>query len=237
MQIISKNAFVRAAAASACLRLRRRWSVTALPRRRTRRLPTTPDVPAHAPLGTWGVDLTARDLSVKPGDDFQKYARATGSRRPRSRPTSPRSARSTTSYDLSQDQLKALITSAPADSKYGALYQSMMDEGGVEALGIEPLSPISPRSRRSRRKAEFARHMGTTDGGFGSALFALRPRARHRRCVDERRSTSTRPASACRTATIISRPSSSRSATPIAPISSARSRRSASPTRRPRPTA
>ena len=27
-----------------------------------------------AHLGTWGVDLTSRDLSVKPGDDFQKYA-------------------------------------------------------------------------------------------------------------------------------------------------------------------
>ena len=24
--------------------------------------------------GTWGVDISTRDLSVKPGDDFQKYA-------------------------------------------------------------------------------------------------------------------------------------------------------------------
>jgi len=28
-------------------------------------------------LGQWGVDLTERDLSVKPGDDFQKYASGT----------------------------------------------------------------------------------------------------------------------------------------------------------------
>ena len=25
-------------------------------------------------LGTWGVDLTTRDTSVKPGDDFYRYA-------------------------------------------------------------------------------------------------------------------------------------------------------------------
>src|SRR4051794_34026119 len=25
-------------------------------------------------FGTWGVDISTRDLSVKPGDDFQRYA-------------------------------------------------------------------------------------------------------------------------------------------------------------------
>src|SRR4051795_4330066 len=30
--------------------------------------------PATAHFGTWGIDLSTRDLSVKPGDDFQRYA-------------------------------------------------------------------------------------------------------------------------------------------------------------------
>ena len=30
--------------------------------------------PAVVRFGTWGVDLGTRDLSVKPGDDFQRYA-------------------------------------------------------------------------------------------------------------------------------------------------------------------
>jgi hypothetical protein len=34
--------------------------------------PASPPKDVH--FGTWGVDLTARDLSVKPGDDFQRYA-------------------------------------------------------------------------------------------------------------------------------------------------------------------
>src|SRR4051812_8846102 len=29
-------------------------------------------------FGTWGVDLSARDLKVKPGDDFYRYAEGTG---------------------------------------------------------------------------------------------------------------------------------------------------------------
>ena len=36
------------------------------------------DLSAHMPstvhYGTWGVDISTRDLSVKPGDDFQRYA-------------------------------------------------------------------------------------------------------------------------------------------------------------------
>src|SRR4051794_683191 len=30
--------------------------------------------PQVAHFGTWGVDISTRDLSVKPGDDFQRYA-------------------------------------------------------------------------------------------------------------------------------------------------------------------
>jgi putative endopeptidase len=38
----------------------------------------TPAAPrAPAAIGAWGVDLSARDLSVKPGDDFFKYANGT----------------------------------------------------------------------------------------------------------------------------------------------------------------
>ncbi|HWU03349.1 MAG TPA: hypothetical protein VN222_11475, partial [Novosphingobium sp.] len=32
------------------------------------------EAPAHTAFGTWGVDLSTRDTSVKPGDDFQRYA-------------------------------------------------------------------------------------------------------------------------------------------------------------------
>lgn len=31
----------------------------------------------HAAFGEWGVDLSARDLSIQPGDDFWRYANNT----------------------------------------------------------------------------------------------------------------------------------------------------------------
>ena len=98
--------------------------------------------------------------------------RATGWRRPQIPADKPEVGSFYDVYDLSQDQLKALVTSAAASSKYGALYQSMMDESRVEQLGIEPLKPDLAKVAAINSKADFARHMGTTSGGFGSALFA-----------------------------------------------------------------
>jgi putative endopeptidase len=52
--------------------------------------------PPAAPATTgWGVDISARDLSVKPGDDFDAYANGTGRRPTPSPPTAPRPAPST----------------------------------------------------------------------------------------------------------------------------------------------
>ena len=38
---------------------------------------TTAPARAPAAIGAWGVDLSARDLNVKPGDDFFRYANGT----------------------------------------------------------------------------------------------------------------------------------------------------------------
>jgi putative endopeptidase len=124
-------------------------------------------------LGSWGVDLTARDTSVKPGDDFQKYASGNWLTKTEIPADKPEVGSFYEVFDLSQDQLKALVSSAPASNKYGAMYQSMMDEQRVEQLGIQPLKADLAKVAAIKTKAEFARHMGTTEGSFGSALFAF----------------------------------------------------------------
>ncbi|HEY0767993.1 MAG TPA: hypothetical protein VGD47_08540, partial [Steroidobacteraceae bacterium] len=35
---------------------------------------SAPPAAAHAQIGVWGLDLTARDTAVRPGDDFYRYA-------------------------------------------------------------------------------------------------------------------------------------------------------------------
>ena len=42
-------------------------------------------------------------------------------------------------YNLTQRQLRNLVTGAPATSQVGGLYQSFMDEKRVDALGAKPL--------------------------------------------------------------------------------------------------
>jgi len=138
-----------------------------------------PDAATAAPqpkavhFGTWGVDLSNRDLSVKPGDDFVKYASGSWLAKTDIPADKPEVGSGYEVYDLTQDQLKALVTNAAADSKYGAMYQSMMDEARAEQVGIAPLKKDLATVAALRTKADLARHMGMTNGAFGSSTFAF----------------------------------------------------------------
>ena len=127
-------------------------------------------VTAKPLIGAWGVDLTGRDLAVKPGDDFEKYASGTWIAKteiPADRPSTG------SFYDLSemtQEQLKGLILSAPVSSKSGMLYSTFMDEKAIERTGIAPLMRDIAAIRALPDKSAMARYMGATDGGFGISL-------------------------------------------------------------------
>jgi len=133
---------------------------------------TTATAP-HAKLGTWGVDLTTRDLTVKPGEDFQKYASGTWLKNTQIAADKPEASSFYELFDLSQEQLKDLVTNAPANSKYGALYRSMMDEAGVEARGLTPLKADLAKIDAIKTKADAARFMGATEYGFGKSMFGM----------------------------------------------------------------
>jgi putative endopeptidase len=105
----------------------------------------------HAKLGAWGFDLGGRDLSVKPGDDFEKYASGTWLKNTPIGADKPEASAFYDLYDANQSQLKDLIANAPASSKAGALYNSMMDEARIEALGLTPLkADLAISERRTR---------------------------------------------------------------------------------------
>jgi putative endopeptidase len=129
--------------------------------------------PPHTHFGDWGVDLATRDLSVKPGDDFQRYASGLWL----DKTEIPADRASTgTFYNLREAvtaQVQSLIISAPSNSKYGLLYTSFMNERRVEALGIKPLTAGLARLRAINNKTAFARFMGTIQGRFGTALVAM----------------------------------------------------------------
>ena len=130
-----------------------------------------------AVVGSWGVDLANRDLSVKPGDDFERYA----SGKWLATAAIPADHAAVGAFETVQEtvqaQLRDLIAKTPADAKFGALYASYMDERRVEAVSLAPLKADLSKLQAIADKSAFARFMGATNGAFGSALvdFDVKP--------------------------------------------------------------
>jgi putative endopeptidase len=127
----------------------------------------------EARFGTWGVDLATRDLKVKPGDDFQRYAAGTWlDANPIPADKSSNSIGSEVN-DRNQERLQSIVTSAPKDSQLGALIASYMDEARLEQLDMAPLKADLARVDAIKTKPEFTKFMARTFGEFGTTLFGV----------------------------------------------------------------
>ena len=118
----------------------------------------------------WGVDLGARDLSVKPGDDFFRYADGHWL----DTHTIPADRTRWGSFDELDERalaqvltlVKALPTSAPAGSnaqKVGDYYRAFLDQAGIDARGLEPARPALAAIAAARTPQELTRLMGRAD--------------------------------------------------------------------------
>ncbi len=115
---------------------------------------------ARAQYGSWGIDLSARDLAVKPGDDFWAYANQAFVR------AHPIPA-DKSSYgvgdvldDQIQNQLRDIVEHAPRDAagrQISTLYASWMDQAAIEARGTAPLRPWLDRINAVRDKTGLIR--------------------------------------------------------------------------------
>ncbi len=99
--------------------------------------------------GAFGIDLTAQQRTLKPGDDFWTYANGNWDKR-----TQIAADRTSAGYgvvltDEAEQQVRAIVADLAANPKaYGAsgqqigdLYASWMDEAAIEARGTAPLQP------------------------------------------------------------------------------------------------
>ncbi|MBX3561034.1 MAG: M13 family metallopeptidase [Sphingomonas sp.] len=111
---------------------------------------------ARAHYGDFGLDLAARDLSVRPGDDFFAHANRTWLA------NTPIPA-DRTSYSLwtvldeqIEQQLRAIVESAgtdPVGQRVGDFYASWMDEAALERRGLEGARPWLDRIAAVRDRA------------------------------------------------------------------------------------
>jgi putative endopeptidase len=127
-----------------------------------------------------GVDLSARDLRVRPGDDFFQFA--LGSWYVRARIPADQTEVGVDSEVSARvrEQLRILIESSVqhADKSQqaliGGMFASFMDESRIEKLDAAPLRADLNRIAQAQSKGQFLTLMAASSGDFGASLFSLR---------------------------------------------------------------
>jgi putative endopeptidase len=127
--------------------------------------------PEDVHFGKWGVDLTSRDTSVRPGDDFQRYAAGKWLDTHDIPDDQSQNGVGYEVYNRNQDRLKAIVMSSPKDSQLGALYASYMDEARLEQLDAAPIKPDLDAVDAIADKAAMTRYMAASLAGAGQTLF------------------------------------------------------------------
>ncbi len=136
---------------------------------------------AHQPvIGAWGFDPATMDTTVRPGNNFDRYA--SGVWKDKTTIPADRASWSVWDvlYDESQEQLKAIIEtsaahpeSSPEAQRVGDFYASYMNEAAVDALGARPLAPALAEIRAAKTRTDIARIMGESFGKPGASLFSI----------------------------------------------------------------
>jgi predicted metalloendopeptidase len=122
-----------------------------------------------AQIGAFGLDLSARDLSVRPGDDFFEYANGMWDKSF----TIPEDKASFGPFDrldeLSKERVRHIIERSIAahaakgtpEQQIGDFYTAFMDEAAIEANGLTPAEPDLQRIAAAKSRADIARLFGS----------------------------------------------------------------------------
>lgn len=123
---------------------------------------------AKPELGDFGLDLSAGNPQVKPGDDFFAYAGGKWYDTFEIPPDRASYGPFNKLNDRSEERVKALIETAaqskPAagtpEQKVGDYFASFMDEAGIEAKGLTPIEAELARIRAAKSKKDIATLFG-----------------------------------------------------------------------------
>jgi predicted metalloendopeptidase len=121
-------------------------------------------------IGAFGLDLSARDTTVKPGDDFFRYANGhwlDTHEIPADRSSwgSPEALREEAQQKV-RGLIEALPVGAPIGStaqKVGDFYRAYMDTEAIDRAGLAPAEPALDAIAAARTHAELLRLMGRAD--------------------------------------------------------------------------
>ncbi len=112
---------------------------------------TAPPTPARPPaaIGAWGIDLAARDLSARPGDDFFKYANGTWAANTQIPADRTRWGTFDMLREKSDNDVRTIIEEvalaggAPGSvqQKIADCYNSFLNQDAIDAAGLAPIQP------------------------------------------------------------------------------------------------
>ena len=138
----------------------------------------TPDLSKAPRMGSWGFDLSGRDLSVSPGKDFYSFANGTYVEKLEIPADRSRYGTFDALNALSVDRSRAVLETAAGrrlakgdEARIGTLYRSFMDEKKIDGLGTRPLAADLDRVRAIGSLSEMAKAMGQSQAGFGASFF------------------------------------------------------------------
>ncbi|WP_052573937.1 M13-type metalloendopeptidase [Haloferula sp. BvORR071] len=142
--------------------------------------PEAPSLAAQR-FGTWGFDLSGRNLDVKPGDDFYEFANGKFVERTEIPPDRVRIGNFDQLGILSEERVRGILEDAvknpnPATAKIAAFYAAYMNEERAAKLGSQPLEPELAAIKAAANHAELAGFLGKPDslsrGLFGVGIGA-----------------------------------------------------------------
>ncbi len=120
--------------------------------------------------GAFGVDETAIDKAVKPGDDFWAYVNGAWDKRTQIAADRTSAGVSVVLVDEAEAQVRAIVedlaknpaTSGRIGQQVGDYYASWMDEAAIEKAGTEPLAPYLANVEAVKSKADLLHLFATT---------------------------------------------------------------------------
>lgn len=134
--------------------------------------------PSGPEFGTWGVDLTAMDTSVKPGDDFYGYVNGAWQKRTEIPADKAEVGPMTSLQDRALDELKVVLEEAASDEaappgsdrrKLGDWYASLLDEDKLASLGVAPIQADLERIQKLADRGELADMLALNLGDLGGS--------------------------------------------------------------------
>jgi putative endopeptidase len=131
-------------------------------------LPAAPAKPA-APAPTVGIDLSAIDHGVKPGDDFFAYANGAWVKTATIPPDRSSTGTFFEVFEKAEQQTSGLIKNAGASNpaagsdarRIADYYAAYMDEAAIDKAGLDPLKPSLDAIAAIKTRADLARVLGS----------------------------------------------------------------------------